>query len=120
MGDRRMAEVRSEGHSLVFYTHWTGESLPRDAREALSVASPRRGDMSYALRRVLDHLISSSNSRDSETGSGIMFGPYAEDEYWGDREDPKPSVIIDMDKWEVFERRKGLLIEKEAECLVKN
>tara|TARA_B100000949_G_C14217445_1_gene422997 strand:+ start:656 stop:1030 length:375 start_codon:yes stop_codon:yes gene_type:complete len=101
-----MAEVRSDGNSLFFYTHWTGARLPEDAREALTLASPRRDDLPYALRRIIDHLIHSSRSRDSETGSGIMFRPTAEDEYWGDWNDQQPSVIIDMDKWEVTERKK--------------
>ena len=96
MGDRRVAEIKDGDGSLFFYTHSYGHSLPAIAREALEVAKPRKTDISYAFRRVVDHLIKATGSRDSETGSGLEFHPYSEDEY-GDA----PSVIIDLQKWSV-------------------
>ena len=98
MGDRRMAQIKTEGKSLYFYTHWYGHKLPEDAKDALRLALPRKDDHSYALRRILDHLILTSHSRDSETGSGVMFSPDCEDEYGGDG---KASVVIDLDAWKV-------------------
>ena len=104
MGDRRMAEIRTEDGSLYFYTHSTGSSLPHDAERALQLAEPRRDDTNYALRHVVDHLIHASYSRDSEIGSGLMFDATAEDEYltgdWGGR----ASVLIDLTGWEVTVR----------------
>jgi hypothetical protein len=104
MGNRRMAEIRTKDGSLYFYTHSAGSRLPHDAEHALQLAEPRRDDTDYALRRVVDHLIHASYSRDSEIGSGLMFDPHLEDEYltgdWGGR----ASVLIDLIGWEVTVR----------------
>jgi len=102
MGDRAMAQIKTKGGSLYFYTHWSGSELPEAAREAVNLGRPRMGDDAYALKIVVDSLIKSSGARDSETGGGIMFGPDAEDEYNGDN----PSVIIDLSTMtvEVFRR----------------
>ena len=108
MGDRRIAEIKTSDGSLFFYTHNMGHQLPDIAREALELAEPRRniGDDSYALRRIVDHLIYASGSRDNELNSGLMFSPNAEDEYpklvnlstFGYR---STSVLIDMVRWRV-------------------
>ncbi len=92
MGDRAMAEIKVSDGSLYFYTHWSGSSLPVDAQNALTLAGPRLGDDSYAMKIVLDYLIHVSGARDSETGAGVMIQPELEDEYNNDR----PSVIIDL------------------------
>ena len=97
MGDRRMAEIRTEEGSLYFYTHSTGFQLPDDAKKALEIASVRRGDDMYALRIIVDQLIKSAGSRDSQLGSGLMFGPNCEDEYGGNPH----SVVVDMIDWKV-------------------
>lgn len=97
MGDRRLAEIRTSGGSIYFYTHSTGSSMPSDAKAALATAEPRRNDEPYALRRVIDYLIHASNSRDNEVGSGIMLSPAAEDEYGGN----PCSVVIDLVDWKV-------------------
>ena len=96
MGDRRIAEIKDGEGSLFFYTHSAGHGLPAIAREALEIAKSRKTDTPYAFRRVVDHLIKATGSRDSETGSGLEFHPYSEDEY-GDA----PSVIIDLQQWSV-------------------
>ena len=101
MGDRAMAEIKVSDGSLYFYTHWTGHRLPEQAEEALKLAKPRIGDDSYAAKIVIDSLIESSGSRDSETGAGVMLGPNAEDEYNRDQ----PSVIIDLIEGDVTVRR---------------
>jgi len=92
MGDRAMAEIKTEGGSIYFYTHWTGYTLPQDAQTAVEKAKPRLGNNSYATRIVIDSLIASSGARDKETGAGIMLAPDAEDEY----NNHSPSVIIDL------------------------
>jgi hypothetical protein len=97
MGDRRMAEIRTSDGSLYFYTHHTGLRLPEDAARALALASPRQRDEPYALRRIVDHLILASGSRDQETNSGLMLTPCSEDEYGGD----PCSVLIDIPNWKV-------------------
>jgi len=97
MGDRAMAEIKTDEGSLYFYTHWYGYELPEHARAAMKKAEPRAGDYAYATRIVLDHLILASNSRDQETGTGVMLKPNAEDEYNRDR----PSVVIDLTNGEV-------------------
>ena len=101
MGDRAMAEIKTDEGSLFFYTHWHGETLLTIAKNALEEAEPRRGDSPYALRRVVDSLIKQTDSRDAETGSGLMLRPNAEDEY----NSGKPSVIIDLNAWEVQVKR---------------
>jgi len=92
MGDRAMCEIKTEGGSIFFYTHWCGYALPNVAEKALELAQPRIRDLSYATRIVIDYLIKEAGERDSETGSGIMLTPDAEDEYNDDR----PSVTIDL------------------------
>ena len=89
MGDRRMAEIRTSDGSLYVYTHWNGSQLPEMARAAVEKAEPRLGDESYWVRIVIDQL--TKDSRDMETGFGILLKPNCEDEYNND----KPSVIID-------------------------
>lgn len=101
MGDRAMAEIKVSNGSLYFYTHWAGQTLPKMATVALEAAQPRIDDEPYALRIVVDSLIKDSGTRDKETGSGLMLGPNAEDEYNGD----KPSVIIDIPKNKVTVKR---------------
>jgi hypothetical protein len=92
MGDRAMAQIKTNDGSLYFYTHGAGYELPEAAKEAVRLAKPRMGDDSYALKIVIDSLIKASGARDRETGAGIMLGPNAEDEYNGDN----PSVIINL------------------------
>ena len=90
MGDRRMAEIRTQDGSIYFYTHWDGATLPGAAFEAVLAAKPRWSDESYATRIVIDKLL--APYRDQETGAGLMLQPNAEDSYNSD----KPSVIIDL------------------------
>ena len=97
MGDRRMAEIRTEEGELYVYSHWAGHQLPELARQALSAAEVRRGDDPYALRIVLDQIMASG--RDQPLGWGVMLKPVCEDEYNHD----KPSVIVDLVNWKVTE-----------------
>jgi len=97
MGNRAMAEIKTEDGSLYFYTHWNGYNLPSLCEQALEVAKDRKGDDAYALRRIVDHLISATGTRDKETGSGLLLSPRAEDSYNGGQ----PSVVIDLDAWTV-------------------
>lgn len=89
MGDRRMAEIKTENGSLYVYVHSHGFELPDMARDAVSSAAPRLGDEPYWTRIVVDQL--TKDGRDRQTGFGLMLKPNAEDEYNND----KPSVIID-------------------------
>jgi hypothetical protein len=102
MGDRAMAQIKVGEKSLYFYTHWAGSELPEAAEKAVAKAMPRKGDDSYALKIVVDTLIKETGSRDQETGGGLMFEPYAEDEYNSN----KPSVIIDLKDMSVTVERK--------------
>ncbi len=88
MGDRRMAEIKTEDGSLYLYTHWHGSELPAMALAAVERAKPRLGDEGYWVRIVVDQLTKAG--RDQETGFGLMLKPQFEDEYNRD----KPSVII--------------------------
>ena len=90
MGDRAMAEIKTEGGSLFVYTHWGGSNLPEQAKEAVRKAEPRWGDLPYATRIIVDQL--TKDGRDSKTDFGLMLTPKAEDEYNND----EPSVIIDL------------------------
>ena len=92
MGDRAMAEIKTEGGSLYVYTHWGGHDLPDAAKEAVLSARDRWGDYTYATRIIVDQLI--KPSRDLETGHGLTLSPDAEDEYNNDN----PSVVIDLIK----------------------
>jgi len=90
MGDRAMAEIKTEDGSLYVYTHWGGYDLPTMAKEAVRVAKPRWDDEYYATRIIVDQL--TKEGRDQETGYGLMLQPNAEDGYNHD----KPSVVIDL------------------------
>jgi len=89
MGDRRMAEIKTEDGSLYIYTHWHGSRLFELAKAAVQVAKPRLGDEPYWVRIVVDQI--TKDGRDQETGWGLLLKPIAEDSYNND----KPSVIID-------------------------
>ena len=96
MGDRRMAEVKTENGSLYVYTHENGYKFGEVAKEALLAATPRRDDYPYATRIVVDKL--TAPGRDNELGYGLMLTPDAEDEYSGDN---SPSIVIDLHEWTV-------------------
>lgn len=95
MGDRAMAEIRTDEGSLYVYTHWGGSSLPEDAEEAVRSAKGRWSDTPYAVRIIVDQL--TKGGRDEGTGYGLMLSPKAEDEYNSN----KPSVIIDLVRQEL-------------------
>lgn len=101
MGDRAMAEIKTEGGSLYVYTHWGGYRLAEDAKKAIKVAQPRWDDAPYATRILVDQL--TRGGRDQETGYGLMLEPVAEDEYNRD----KPSVVIDLIAQELTTIRDG-------------
>lgn len=101
MGDRAMAEVRTDGGSLYVYTHWGGNSLPDNAKKAVKAAEGRWSDYPYATRIIVDQL--TKEGRDQETGYGLMLKPLAEDKYNSD----KPSVIIDLVTQELVIIRAG-------------
>ena len=112
MGDRRVAEIKTEDGSLFFYTHWAGFNLQEHAERALDDASGRRGDDGYALKIVLDSLIDSVGGRDTELNAVIYLQVYNEDgifilddEYGHGN---SPSMIIDLrqDRWEVYDLTK--------------
>ena len=90
MGDRRMAEIKTEDGSLYVYSHWGGHGMPKDAKAAVLSAKGRWDDESYATRIIVDQL--TKECRDMETGAGLMLKPEAEDSY----NDDSPSVIIDL------------------------
>lgn len=90
MGDRAMAEIKTEDGSLYVYTHWGGRDFPDDVKRAILQARSRWDDDPYAVRIIVDQLI--KEGRDQETGFGLMLKPCAEDEY----NHNEPSVIIDL------------------------
>ena len=90
MGDRRMAEIKTDDGSLFVYVHWHGEELPMMAQAAIISARGRWSDYSYATRIIVDQL--TKDGRDSELSFGLLLKPKAEDSYNND----KPSVIIDL------------------------
>lgn len=90
MGDRAMAEIKTEDGSLFVYTHWRGDTLPSMAKEAILFAKPRWSDEPYAVKIIVDQL--TKGGRDEETGYGLLLKPNAEDQYNRD----KPSVVIDL------------------------
>lgn len=92
MGDRRMAEIVTEGGSLYVYSHSGGYMMAAKAEDAIKAAQPRWGDPSYETRIVVDQLI--KGGRDSELGYGLMLKPNAEDEY----NHGNPSIVIDLQK----------------------
>jgi len=111
MGDRRIAEIKTEEGSLYFYTQHTGFRMYYDALNALDTASLRRGQPDYALKIVLDYMIGSASARDSETGAGISLSlkEMAIDDYsytiTGDDMSNQPTILIDIrsDVWEVYD-----------------
>lgn len=90
MGDRAMAEIKTEDGSLYVYTHWGGHNLPELAKGAIRFAKGRWLDTPYATRILVDQL--TKEGRDEETGFGLLLAPDAEDAYNSDN----PSVVIDL------------------------
>lgn len=90
MGDRRMAEIKTDDGSLFVYVHWSGYELPAMAQVAIASAEGRWDDRSYATRIIVDQL--TEGGRDQETGFGLLLKPNAEDSY----NNGEPSVIIDL------------------------
>jgi len=90
MGDRAMAEIKTEDGSLYVYSHWGGHDLPENAKQAIMMAQDRWDDEPYAVRIIVDQL--TKEGRDQETGFGLMLKPNAEDSY----NDDEPSVIINL------------------------
>ncbi len=90
MGDRAMAEIKTDDGSLYVYTHWDGYELPENAKQAIKFAKDRWNDSAYAVRIIVDQL--TKGGRDQETGYGLMLQPKAEDAYNNDN----PSVVIDL------------------------
>lgn len=101
MGDRAMAEIKTQDGSIYVYTHWGGSDLPDTAKYAVSKAKPRWDDESYATHIIIDQL--TREGRDSETGFGIMLKPDSEDSY----NDDEPSVIIDLPNRTITVMREG-------------
>ncbi len=102
MGDKAMAEIKTEDGSLYVYTHWGGLSLPDDAADAIKRARNRWNDELYAVRIIVDQL--TKDHRDWETGAGLMLKPKAEDEY----NENKPSVVIDLVNMTLSTMRDGI------------
>ena len=111
MGDRAMAEIKTEGGSLYVYTHWGGNELPRKAEAAIARAKPRWDDLPYATRIIVDQL--TIEGRDEETGFGLMLAPSAEDGYNADH----PSVIIDLLSQSLEVKRDGQNTSKPFEYI---
>ena len=108
MGDRAMCEIKIDKGSLFLYTHWSGHSLPEDAKLAIKAAQPRWDDEPYATRIIVDQL--TKGGRDQETGFGIMLTPDAEDEYNNDN----PSVVIDLTEKKLsYIRQKNSIVHEE-------
>lgn len=60
-------------HSRVWlYAHWGGGDRYRDIADAISLATPRHGDATYATRIAISHLV--GDSWKAETGWGIEPG----------------------------------------------
>ena len=97
MGDRRVCEIKTEAGDVFFYTHWHGKTLPDIAYDAMQVAQVRKDDEPYALRIILDYMISQTDSRDSEVGSGISLSSDAQEDKYLDGW--TPSVIMDLRSW---------------------
>ena len=111
MGDRRIAEIKTEEGSLYFYTHYTGFRMYFDALNALDTASPRREQQEYALKIVLDYMIAASNARDNDANAGIWLSlkHMAIDDYshlvTEDYMSNEPTVLIDIRPtvWEAYD-----------------
>jgi len=60
--------------NINVYAHWDGDESVTIMQSAVSAAMPRikMGDISYAVRIILDQL--TKYGRDSETGYGIYIG----------------------------------------------
>ena len=97
MGDRRVCEIKTEAGDVFFYTHWHGKTLPDIAYDAMQVAQVRKDHENYALRIILDYMISHTNSRDNEVGSGISLSSDAQEDKYLDGW--TPSVIMDLRSW---------------------
>lgn len=82
MGARTNFEFKTDQGTMTLYSHWGGETKAQDLARALHKAENRlsMGDVSYALRIIIDQL--TIDARDKETGYGIFLGEgQGEEEY---------------------------------------
>ncbi len=76
MGDRANAVLVFEDDTeLYLYTHWGGDDLPEDLREALIFAKSRWDDEPYLARILISQLF--KHEHGDTTGAGIS--PYVTD-----------------------------------------
>jgi hypothetical protein len=82
MGARTNFTFKTDGGTMSLYSHWGGDSKMSDLACALAKAMPRikMGDVAYALRITVSHLI--NDSWDSETGYGIFLGDQTGEEQY--------------------------------------
>jgi len=105
MGDRRVCEIKTEAGDVFFYTHWYGKTLPDIAYDAMQLAQVRKDNEPYALRIILDYMISQTDSRDSEVGSGISLSSDAQEDQYVDGW--TPSVVMDIRSWTLSSQDSG-------------
>ena len=79
MGARTNFELKDSQGSVWLYSHWGGDSKASDLAKALEHAKPRWGDVPYAIRMVISHLISDNLLGD--TGYGITSYESGEESY---------------------------------------
>lgn len=85
MGDRATIEIKEEGKSLYFYTHWRGSDVPSLLQAAIIAGDSRWDDAPYLNRIIFQTLIGDDRGT---TGFGISTGPC-------DSEHPKITVDTD-------------------------
>ena len=90
MGDRANIEVRGDGGSVFFYTHWTGSELPDVLQKALVRGRDRWRDPVYLARVIFCEMVRGDEL--SITGFGIS--PRAQD-------GRHRMIVVDVDAQEV-------------------
>jgi hypothetical protein len=88
MGSRTNFNFKSNGHDVVLYSHWGGDSKLTDLAYAIDKARPRWQDNNYAIRIAVSQLI--GNQWESETGYGLSVDIGGEESY--------DTTTVDFDK----------------------
>ena len=74
MGDRSAIVIRvAEDKAIEIYSHWNGKGIVYKLPEALEVAKDRYNDVAYFTRIVIQNVLNSIVSENSESGAGISI-----------------------------------------------
>lgn len=94
MGDRSAIYIiQKSGQFIEIYSHWDGEDIVKKLPTALSIAKGRWDDLDYFNRILIQNILDSIVSKDTNTGAGIGIRDIETD--FNDRHLDNPAIVVD-------------------------